>query len=80
MNNYNRFINENIENLIKNLSDKEKEFLKGFETPVLRKFMTSDEIKFANLLYKKGVLDKGISDEKFGCVQYYVDSSIYRRL
>jgi hypothetical protein len=42
--------------------------------------MTSEEIKMANKLVKKGLIEKGTSDDKKSSVIYYIDSSIYRRL
>jgi hypothetical protein len=57
------------------------DMIKDFGDEVrLRKFMTSEEIKMANKLVKKGLMEKGTSDEKKSSVTYYVDSSIYRRL
>ncbi len=75
-------INENsMENKIKDLSDKERTFLKDFGTdPTLRKLMSSEEIKMANKLVKKGMMEKGISDDGKSNVIYYVDSFVYRRL
>lgn len=66
---------------IKSLSDKEVKFLKDFGTdPVLRKFMKSEEIKTSNKLVKKGLMEKGTSDDKKSNVVYYVDSFIYSKL
>ena len=75
-------INENsVEDKINDLSEKERTFLKDFGTdPVLRKLMSSEEIKTANKLVKKGMMEKGISDDGKSNVIYYVDSFIYRRL
>ena len=75
-------INENSkENKIKDLSDEERTFLKDFGTDsTLRKLMSSEEIKMANKLVKKGMMEKGISDDGKSNVIYYVDSFIYRRL
>jgi hypothetical protein len=70
-----------IEDKIKGLSDSEINFLKDFGTdPVLRKFMKSEEIKISNKLVKKGLMEKGTSDDKKSNVVYYVDSFIYTRL
>jgi hypothetical protein len=70
-----------IEHKIGGLSDSEINFLKDFGTdPVLRKFMTSEEIKVSNKLVKKGLMEKGMSDDKKSNVVYYVDSFIYTRL
>ncbi len=75
------FINENsLDDIIKNLSDDERKFLEDFWEPKLRKFMSSEEIKMANKFVKKGLMEKGTSDEKKPGVIYYIDSSIYRRL
>lgn len=38
----------------------------------LRKLMSSDEIKYANLLVKSGKLVKGKSDESHGTVAYFI--------
>jgi hypothetical protein len=75
-------INESsLDDMIKNLSDNERKFLEDFGDEVrLRKLMTSEEIKMVNKLVKKGLMEKGTSDEKKSSVIYYVDSSIYRRL
>jgi hypothetical protein len=89
--NFKQFVNEQketnnilldkIDKMIKDLSDAERKFLKDFGDEVrLRKFMASEEIKMANKLVKKGLMEKGTSDEKNSSVTYYVDSSIYRRL
>ena len=63
------------------MTEKEKQFLLDFGTePVLRKLMSSDEIKMANKLYKKGFLEKGTSDDGKSSVIFYVDSYIYNKL
>ena len=70
-----------LEDNINSLSDKEIKFLKDFDTnPVLRKFMTSEEIKTSNEMVKKGLMIKGISDDKKSNVIYYVDSFVYSKL
>jgi len=75
-------ITENsLEDKLKNLSDKELKFLKDFgDDPVLRKFMTSEEINISNKMVKKGLMVKGVSDDKKSNVIYYVDSSIYYKI
>jgi hypothetical protein len=86
--NFKQFVNEQketnnilLDKMIKDLSDDERKFLEDFGDEVrLRKFMTTEEIKMANKLVKKGLMEKGKSDEKKSSVTYYVDSSIYRRL
>jgi hypothetical protein len=77
-----RVINENsVEDKINDLSEKERTFLKDFGTdPTLRKLMTSQEIKMANKLVKKGMMEKGTSDDNKSNVIYYVDSFVYKRL
>ena len=40
---------------------------------VLRILLTSDEIKVANKLVKKGLIDKGISDAKNGTTIFYIN-------
>jgi hypothetical protein len=70
-----------MEDKIKSLNDKEIKFLRDFGTePVLRKFMKSEEIKTSNKLVKKGLMEKGTSDDKKSNVVYYVDSFIYSKL
>ena len=70
-----------IEDKIRCLNNSEINFLKDFGTDsVLRKFMTSEEIKISNKLVKKGLMEKGMSDDKKSNVVYYVDSFIYTRL
>lgn len=70
-----------LEDKLKCLSDKEIKFLKDFDTqPVLRKFMTSEEIKTSNEMVKKGLMIKGTSDDKKSNVIYYIDSFIYSKL
>ena len=47
--------NEEIKSLIKSLSKEERDFLINFgDESVLRKLLTSDEIKACNKLVKKG--------------------------
>jgi len=73
--------NEEIISVIKNLSGEERDFLINFgDESVLRKLLTSDEIKICNKLVKKGVMEKGMSDETRSTVVYYVDSFIRKRL
>ena len=73
--------NEEIISVIKNLSQDERDFLINFgDESVLRKLMTSDEIKISNKLLKKGVMEKGMSDDTKPTVVYYVDSFVRRRL
>lgn len=70
-----------MDDKIKFLSNEESKFLKDFGTDtVLRKFMTSEEIKISNKLVKKGLMEKGTSDDKKSNVVYYVDSLIYSKL
>lgn len=74
-------INEEITSVIKGLSKEERDFLINFgDTSVLRKLLTSEEIKACNKLVKKGVMEKGMSDEVRSCVVYYVDSFVRNRL
>lgn len=40
---------------------------------VLRIFLSSDEIKIANKLVKKGLIDKGISDAKNGTTIFFIN-------
>ena len=42
--------------------------------------MKSEEIKTSNKLVKKGLMEKGTSDDKKSNVVYYVDSFIYSKL
>ena len=73
--------NEQLISTIGSLSQEERNFLINFgDESVLRKLMTSDEIKISNKLVKKGVMEKGMSDDKKPTVVYYVDSFVRRRL
>ena len=73
--------NGKIISVIKNLSGEERDFLINFgDESVLRKLLTSEEIKSCNKLVKKGVMEKGMSDETRSSVVYYVDSFIRKRL
>ena len=70
-----------LEDKINCLSDEEIKFLKDFGTEhVLRKFMKSEEIKTSNKMFKKGLMEKGKSDDKKSNVVYYVDSFVYTKL
>jgi len=40
---------------------------------VLRIILSSDEIKYANKLFKMGLIDKGISDDKNGTTVFYIN-------
>lgn len=42
------------------------------EYGILRKFMSSDEIKVANILVKKDLFNKGICDVKHGTVTFFI--------
>jgi hypothetical protein len=73
--------NEEIISVIKNLSGDERDFLINFgDESVLRKMLSSTEIKSCNKLVKKGVMEKGMSDETRSTVVYYVDSFVRKRL
>lgn len=75
--------NEEIISVIKNLSQDERDFLINFgDESVLRKMLSSVEIKSCNKLVKKGVMDKGMFDGSQGrsSVVYYVDSFVRKRL
>ncbi len=73
--------NEQLISTIGSLSGEERDFLINFgDESVLRKLMTSDEIKISNKLVKKGVMEKGMSDDKKPTVVYYVDSFVRRRM
>jgi len=73
--------NEEIISVINGLSKEERDFLINFgDESVLRKLLTSEEIKSCNKLVKKGVMEKGMSDETRSSVVYYVDSFIRKRL
>ena len=75
------FTNEEIISAIENLSKEDKDFLIEFgDESVLRKLLTSPEIKICNKLVKKGVMEKGMSDEVKSSVVYYVDSFVRKRL
>ena len=75
--------NEEIISVIKTLSQDERDFLINFgDESVLRKMLSSTEIKSCNKLVKKGVMDKGMFDGSQGrsSVVYYVDSFVRKRL
>ena len=75
--------NEEIISAIEKLSKDEREFLINFgDESVLRKMLSSPEIKMANKLVKKGVMEKGMFDGSEGrsTVIYYVDSFVRRKL
>lgn len=77
------FTNQEIISAIENLSQEERDFLINFgDESVLRKLLTTTEIKTCNRLVKKGVMDKGMFDGSQGrsSVVYYVDSFVRRRL
>ena len=44
------------------------------DSPVLRKLLSSEEKKLANILVKEAKLTKGTSIEKGGGVIYYIDT------
>ena len=73
--------NQDIISAIENLSKEERDFLINFgDESVLRKLLTTTEIKMCNKLVKKGVMEKGMSDEAKSSVVYYVDSFVRKRL
>ena len=75
--------NEEIISVIKTLSQDERDFLINFgDESVLRKMLSSTEIKSCNKLVKKGVMEKGMFDGSEGrsSVVYYVDSFVRKRL
>ena len=75
------FTNDEIISAIENLSKEDKDFLIEFgDESVLRKLLTPPEIKICNKLVKKGVMEKGMSDEAKSSVVYYVDSFVRKRL
>ncbi len=74
---------EEIISAIENLSKEEIDFLINFgDESVLRKMLSSVEIKTCNKLVKKGVMEKGMFDGSEGrsTVIYYVDSFVRRKL
>ena len=73
--------NDEIISAIENLSKEDKIFLINFgDESVLRKMLTPTEIKMCNKFVKKGVMEKGMSDEVKSSVVYYVDSFVRKRL
>jgi len=75
--------NDEIISAIEKLSKDEREFLINFgDESVLRKMLSSVEIKSCNKLVKKGVMEKGMFDGSEGrsTVVYYVDSFVRKRL
>ena len=74
---------DEIISAIENLSKEERDFLINFgDESVLRKLLTTTEIKMCNKLVKKGVMEKGMFDGSEGrsTVIYYVDSFVRKRL
>jgi len=60
------------------LTDDEIKFLEYLNSQlnrggVLRILLSKDEIKYANKLVKKGLIDKGISDAKNGTTMFYIN-------
>lgn len=54
------------------MNETEKRLLKHTgSNPVLRKMLSSEEIKTANNLVKQGKMQKGIADNGSGLVIYY---------
>lgn len=57
---------------MKNYNDIKESLLSiPLDSPLLRKLMSSDEIKVANKLVKKGLLEKGRSDDKQKTICFY---------
>lgn len=69
-----------IQQQVMNASAEDKAFLLRYREPVLRKLMSSDEIKRANQMVKKDWLVKGRSDDGKSSVIYYLDVSLHRHL
>ena len=67
MKNYQQF-SEKFEKIKNNLLD-DLELQKP--NGILRKLMSSDEIKAANILVKQGLIVKGVSDDKQKSVMFY---------
>lgn len=60
------------------LTDEEINFLKYLDSHlnrdgVLRILLSTDEIKSANKLVKKGLINKGVSDAKNGTTMFYIN-------
>lgn len=73
------------QSIFKKLNNEEYDFLKKWSdnhrtNPVLRKMMSGEELKLANILVKKGFMEKGKSDDKTSSVQYYIDSYYQSKL
>lgn len=70
-----------LEEKINSLSSEDREFLLSIGMDgILRKFLSSDEIKKLNKFHKLGLIEKGIFPDKNNNVMYYLDSSVWRRL
>lgn len=65
---------------IDKLNASDKEFLLKFSSPILRKFMTKEEIKRSNQFVKMNLLTKGTSDDGKSNVIFYTDSFILNKL
>jgi hypothetical protein len=64
----------------KTLKHEDVKFLLRYYNPVLRKLMTSNEIKRANEFVKLGWLEKGHSEHRPHSVTYYIDRSTALRI
>lgn len=81
-------IGQELDALVNSCTAEEKAFLERFSHfggGTLRKFMSSDEIKMANRLVKKGVMGKGkhggtMSNLSAGLTCYYVESFVLSRI
>lgn len=60
-------------------TEEEINFMRKFPSGTPRKLLSSDEIKMANKLVKKGYMEKGITDDDKKSVMYEIDYSIRKK-
>jgi len=60
-------------------TEEEIHFMRKFPSGMPRKLLSSDEIKMANKLVKKGYMEKGITDDDKKSVMYEIDYSIRKK-
>lgn len=74
-------LKDSIDISLSSLTDLGREFLSKFTNgPVLRKLLSEDEVKVANLMVREGLLEKGRSDDSKASVIFYMDVVVQRKL
>jgi hypothetical protein len=70
-----------LTDLIASATEDEMSFLANFGMePRPRKLLSRGEIRTCGALVKRGLMERGTSDDRPRSVIYYVDSAIYSRL